>query len=256
MIERIDQMNRCVRVVERPQRIVSLVPSQTELLVDLGLTTEIVGITKFCIHPKEFKRQTNVVGGTKDFKLDKIRSLKPDLIIGNKEENHKEGIESLAQDFPVWMSDIKNLADALEMMELVGELVGRQEEAVRLAEEISRRFKALRPKPSKRCVYLTWNDPIIAVGPETFIHDMLQKSGFENVVSTPRYPQLTSEILKSLNPEVLLLSSEPFPFQEKHRTFFKELIPDCKIVLVDGEMFSWYGSRLLHSPVYFNQLKF
>jgi len=254
MIERRDQMDRCVWVSPTPRRIVSLVPSQSELLVDLGLDDELVGVTKFCIHPSDLKKQKTIVGGTKEIKIDTIKALQPDLIIGNKEENQKELIEALAKDFPVWMSDIKSLDDALEMISLIGDLVGKPQEAEVLVQKIGSGFAGLIKKPNKRCVYLIWNEPIMAVGQDTFIDDMLSRAGFENVVRAARYPELDNERLKELSPEVILLSSEPFPFKQKHKAYFETLLPNSKVAFVDGELFSWYGSRLLSVPAYVKQL--
>ena len=125
-----DQMHRKIHLPRFPlRRIISLVPSQTELLYDLGLEEEVVGITKFCVHPPEWFQSKARVGGTKTIHFEKIKALQPDLIIGNKEENEREQIEALAECFPVWMSDIATLEDALDMMLRVGALVDRPEQA-------------------------------------------------------------------------------------------------------------------------------
>src|SRR4051812_11307667 len=118
-----DQMGNAVELEGPPSRIVSLVPSQTELLFYLGLDKEVAGITKFCIHPAEMFHSKPRVGGTKKYDFEKIRQLAPDLIIGNKEENEQKQVEELQKLYPVWMSDIRNLADALQMIRSVGELV-------------------------------------------------------------------------------------------------------------------------------------
>ncbi|OEK03582.1 cobalamin-binding protein [Roseivirga sp. 4D4] len=255
MVEVIDQMGRKVSVPELPQRIVSLVPSQTELLYHLGLADRVVGLTKFCIHPEHWRSEKTIVGGTKKYHLDKIHALKPDLIIGNKEENEQQGIEALARDYPVWMSDIGNLKDALGMIEAVGGLVGKGEEAQDLVNEIQEGFSAIAPSPSKPSViYLIWKDPYMAAGKDTFIDNMISTIGFENLVKQVRYPALDIQELQRLNPDALLLSSEPYPFKEKHVEELKLALPNTQIELVDGELFSWYGSRLTESPAYFNQL--
>src|SRR5690606_23292409 len=140
-MEYIDQMNRRIYLEKMPERIISLVPSQTELLVDLGLAERIVGVTKFCIHPFGFKQKKTIIGGTKNFDFDKIDALKPDLIIGNKEENYKEGIERLIKNFPVWMSDIYDLQDTLQMMQSIGEITGKKNQAQELARAIATGFE-------------------------------------------------------------------------------------------------------------------
>jgi ABC-type Fe3+-hydroxamate transport system substrate-binding protein len=249
-----DQMNRTIEIPEYPQRIISLVPSQTELLVDLGLEDRIVGLTKFCVHPKGLKKQKTIIGGTKNFHFDKIDSLQPDLIIGNKEENFKEGIEQLAKKYPVWMSDIYTLEDALGMMKGVGVITGTTDEAAILVEDIKQDAGTLAKLSKGTAVYLIWNDPMIGVGPQTFIHDMLKRAGFINLIARQRYPEISLEELKSLSPDYLLLSSEPFPFKKKHKDKFKANLPNTKILLVDGQVFSWYGSRLKYFKSYIDGL--
>lgn len=249
-----DQMGRCVLVPKQPKRIISLVPSQTELLYDLGLRDELVGLTKFCIHPKGLKKEKTIVGGTKTYKLDVIRSLKPDLIIGNKEENDQQAIEVLADNYPVWMSDIADLSDAKEMITQIGGLVDKQKEAQVYLSQIEAAFNQLSPNRNERVVYLIWHEPTMSAGTETFIADMLRYCGFKNLIVKARYPELSQKELKELAPDRLLLSSEPFPFKEKHIKYYQQLLPNTKVQLVDGEMFSWYGSRLLKATSYFKTL--
>jgi ABC-type Fe3+-hydroxamate transport system substrate-binding protein len=249
-----DQMNRTIDIPEFPQRIISLVPSQSELLVDLGLAERLVGVTKFCIHPKGLNKRKAIIGGTKNFLFDKIDSLQPDLIIGNKEENYKEGIERLSEKYPVWMSDIYTLEDAFEMMRGLGEITGTVTQAERLIHNISQEMSAFSQRVRGTAVYLIWNDPLIAVGPHTFIHDMLVRAGFTNLIEDSRYPEVALEKLKSLSPDYLLLSSEPFPFKKKHAFDFAQKLENTTIRLVDGEMFSWYGSRLKYFCEYVQRL--
>lgn len=245
-----DQMNRTVNIPAHPQRIVSLVPSQTELLVDLGLADRLVGLTKFCVHPKGLKNQKTSIGGTKSFHFDKIHALQPDLIIGNKEENYQEGIERLAENYPVWMSDIFTLEDALDMMKGIGEVTGTAVQAENLIYKISYGMASLSGHDRGTAVYLIWRDPLLAVGPQTFIHDMLGRAGFTNTMELPRYPEVSMEELKNHSPDYLLLSSEPFPFNQKHLDEFASELPQTRVQLVDGELFSWYGSRLSYFVEY------
>ncbi len=249
----IDQLGREVEISRKPERIISLVPSQTELLFDLGLEERVVGITKFCVHPEEWFRIKTRVGGTKKLHFDVIRELNPDLIIANKEENNREDIEALEKDFPVWVSDVTDLDSALDMIRSVAAIT--DSDASQLIDKIETGFAELQPlNSSKRVLYLIWKNPFMAAGSGTFITDMLQRSGFENVVSQTRYPELTEQQIIDLNPEVILLSSEPFPFKEKHIKELQEFLPNTTIKLVDGEMFSWYGSRLKYAPSYFSEL--
>lgn len=248
-----DQMERSIVLQKMPERIVSLVPSQTELLIDIGLREQLKGVTKFCIHPQGLKKEKIVIGGTKNFHFEKIAALNPDLIIGNKEENYEEGIIRLAEKYPVWMSDIFDLEGALEMMHLLGELTGRDEEARSLIQTISDGFQKQFPFKGT-AVYLIWQDPIMAVGKGTFIHDILERTGYKNLVQQERYPLLNQEDLEELNPDYLLLSSEPYPFKNKHVKAYSRRFPKATVKRVDGEMYSWYGSRLARAPEYFRSL--
>jgi len=256
-----DQMGRSVKLPKHPKRIISLVPSQTELLYDLGLRDEVIGITKFCVHPKSWFTTKTRIGGTKQYKLDLIDSLKPDLIIGNNEENDKTQIEILAKKYPVWMSDILTLDDALDMMSRVGELVNRSENAQELVKQVSDTLKVSDTYSSKKkskAAYFIWKNPNMVAANQTFIHSMLELAGFENAFAhLERYPIVSDEDLLAAAPDVILLSSEPFPFQEKHFEDFMKVFgsPKPKIRVVDGELFSWYGSRLLKFASYFEGLK-
>ncbi|MDX9751189.1 MAG: helical backbone metal receptor [Flavobacteriales bacterium] len=252
-----DQMHRPVAAPALPQRIISLVPSQTELLFDLGVEDRVVGITKFCIHPAEWFRSKPRVGGTKKVDIDKVRALEPDLIIGNKEENARADIEALEQEFPVWMSDINDLDGALDMIRRVGELTGTAPKAEAIATVIAAGFAALLPDPHGYSVaYLIWRDPWMAAGPGTFIHDMLRRCGHVNAFAhhSERYPEVSPAELAAADPDLVFLSSEPYPFSEKHIAEVAMVLPGAPVRLVDGEPFSWYGSRLLRSPAYFSGL--
>ncbi|WP_448519289.1 ABC transporter substrate-binding protein [Rhodoflexus sp.] len=251
-----DQMGRQVTIPAPPQRIVSLVPSQTELLFDLGLRDRIVGVTKFCIHPAEAVKGKTIIGGTKNFRLEVIHRLQPDLIVGNKEENYKEGIEELSQHYPVWMSDICTLADSLAMIRAIGELTQTEAKAEAIAQEIENSFAALAAyQTAKRALYIIWRKPWMAAGSQTFINEMLQRGGWQNAVTASRYPELSEADIRALAPDLVFLSSEPFPFREKHIAELRQMLPDAQILLVDGEMFSWYGSRLRHSAAYLARLR-
>jgi len=251
-----DQLGRDISFNYPPRRIISLVPSQTELLFDLGLDEEVIGITKFCIHPKDKFKSKAKVGGTKNINLERIRSLKPDLIIGNKEENDQNQIEELMKEFPVWMSDILVLEDALKMIEQVGILTGRTEKSELIASNIKKRFEELESvnAGNLRVAYFIWKDPYMLAGKNTFIDNILRRAGFDNALNINRYPEVSLEQLEKLNPEVIFLSSEPYPFKDEHVQKMKTKFPDSKVIIVDGELFSWYGSRLLHTPDYLRSL--
>ncbi|MES2764146.1 MAG: helical backbone metal receptor [Bacteroidota bacterium] len=250
-----DQLNNTIELGSFPKRIVSLVPSQSELLWDLGVRDELVGITKFCIHPTNMFISISRIGGTKTVNIEKIRALQPDLIIGNKEENEYTQIVELQKEFTVWMSDIYDLEDSLKMIGAVGKLVNRVERAEILQKNIASSFLNLR-SVQRSVLYLIWKDPYMAAGRSTFIGNMLSKMGLENSIKDEngRYPNLKIEDIVSLAPELIFLSSEPYPFKEKHIDELQAELPATKIILVDGELFSWYGSRLQKSVKYFNEL--
>ena len=251
-----DQLGRAVRINLPPQRIISLVPSQTELLFDLGLADKIVGITKFCIHPQEWSKTKTKIGGTKNFRLDEIKKLQPDLIIGNKEENYEDGILELEKTYPVWMSDVSSFEQALEMVKSLGEITTCEKQAQEIIQSIVVSFDKLNRNPLASVLYLIWKSPWIAVGRNTFIDNMLSKIGLENSIQLNRYPELSEDQIQRLHPDIVMLSSEPYPFKDRHLVELQKLLPDSKIKLVDGEFFSWYGSRMIQAPAYFNSLRF
>lgn len=269
-----DQLNRKIELPFPPKRIISLVPSQTELLYDLGLRDEVVGITKFCIHPDEWFHSKTRIGGTKKIDFEKIKQLNPDIIIGNKEENEKDQIEQLMKDHKVWMSDIYTLKDALNMIVQIGTLVGKLQEAINLKLKIEIQFNDLNFKlPAQpngfghsgrstlnsklNVAYFIWRKPFMVAGSNTFINDMLSHCGFNNVFANSnsmRYPEVNEQQIAEIKPELILLSSEPYPFKEKHIDELQSICPEAKIIIVDGELFSWYGSRLLRTPAYFEKI--
>jgi ABC-type Fe3+-hydroxamate transport system substrate-binding protein len=246
-----------LQLKNKPVRIVSLVPSQTELLHYLNLQEETVGITKFCIHPASWHSTKIKVGGTKTIDIEKITGLRPDLIIANKEENVKEQVEMLATIFPVWVTDVNDLQDALQMITDIGMLTQKQGRAQLLALQIKNNFALLSTElTTVAACYLIWRDPYITVGADTFINSMMRYAGFQNVFENEkRYPTVTISQIKASGCSVIILSSEPYPFKEKHIAELKAQLPDVKFVLADGEMFSWYGNRLLHAPPYFKSLR-
>jgi len=253
-----DQIGHIFELHEAPKRVISLVPSQTEFLNDLGLDEQIIGITKFCVHPKEWFKRKQRVGGTKTLNLELIRSLNPDLIIANKEENNRPDIEALQKEFCVWTSDIKTTKDSYQMMIALGKILEKEEMANAIVKKITSNFTILRSQnfTKKSALYLIWHEPIMSVGHDTYIHEILNIAGFENLLKAhTRYPILSLNAIQEFAPDVLLLSSEPFPFKEKHIAFYQEALPNTKIKLVDGEIFSWYGSRQLKVKEYVLKLR-
>ena len=255
-----DHLNREIEVPEKPERIVSLVPSQTELLVDMGLKNSIAGITKFCVHPAGLRKEKKVVGGTKQVHYDKIRELNPYLILCNKEENTQEMVRELEKIAPVHVSDVKDLKDSLQLIMQYGEIFQVEERALSIREEIEsqwEQFQAfIEKQPCRAAAYLIWKDPWMAAGGDTFIDYLLDLNHFENVFSSEesRYPEIELSSLKTKNTQLVLLSTEPFPFKNNHKEELQAKLPEQKIIIVDGEFFSWYGSRLLKAFTYFKEL--
>ena len=255
-IETTDALGRLVVLPDPPRRIVSLVPSQTELLADLGLDAEVVGLTRFCVHPEGWKKRKRIVGGTKNVHPDRVAALAPDLVIANREENVRNEVKALAAFAPVYVTDVGTVDEALAMIRSVGRLVDRAERADALADGIAAGFDALAEAPPLRAAYFIWREPWMSVGHDTIIHDVMRRAGFANVFGDRRrYPEVTADEIAEAQPEVVLLSSEPYPFRDKHLAEMQALVPDARVLLVDGELFSWYGSRLLHAPPYLAALR-
>ncbi len=254
-----DQLNRQILLNQTPRRIISLVPSQTELLCDLGLENSLVGVTKFCVHPNHIKKSKTVVGGTKQIKLEKIKQLKPDIILCNKEENTKEIVKACEQICAVHVSDIKTTDDCLDMIQQYGLLFNSELEASKIIEAIQNDIKAFKAYasnlPKLKVAYFIWRDPWMVAGKSTFIDYVLKLNNFHNVFSSiKRYPEVSLKELPEL--DVVLLSSEPYPFKSKHIIEITSILPENVMVkLVDGELFSWYGSRLLKAFDYFKSLR-
>ena len=232
-------------------RIVSLVPSITELLSDLQLEKEVVGITKFCVHPNIWYRNKKRIGGTKTLHLEVIEYLEPDLIIANKEENTKEQIEVLAKNYNVLVTEIRSLADNVNLIKLLGEKTKREHEALSLIKQFEAAFGQTQKKRNKSAAYLIWQDPIMTIGGDTYIHNVMEHIGLYNIFGERfRYPDTTIKELRQLSPQMILLSSEPYPFKQKHVEHFKNELPDTDVRLVDGEAFSWYGTRFIRKAEY------
>ena len=240
-------------------RIISLVPSLTEYLWALGLEQEVVGITKFCVHPKQWWREKTRVGGTKHVNFDTIQHLQPTLIIANKEENTKEDIEWLQAHYDVLLTDISTLDAAYFYLQEIGKRVGREAQANAMVNQVKTKFSKLGSiGKGATFLYFIWQDPYFVVGPNTYIHALLSHFGFENYSTIERYPELQEVCSQkegaSAHPDFIFLSSEPYPFEAKHFKGIQQNFPQSKILLVDGEMCSWYGSRMLEVPGYLEQL--
>ncbi len=245
-----------------PQRIVSLVPSQTELLFDLGLEKSIVAITKFCVHPAHFLKEKIKVGGTKNPNFKKIKTLNPDIIICNKEENSKKIIEECSKICSVWTTNIITIEDNFQMIsdfgqifnvELKAEILNKQ-----LAFALSDFNSFIQEKLITKVAYFIWKNPYMVVGSNNYINEILRLNKFENIFEnndyvSNRYPEILIENLENENLDLIFLSSEPYPFKEKDKIDIHKY-SKAEIKIVDGEMFSWHGSRLLLALDYFKKL--
>lgn len=234
--------------------IISLVPSITETLFDFGLTDhEVIGRTKFCIHPKELVKNVEIIGGTKNLNISKIKSLSPDLIIANKEENDKAQVEELMKDFKVWVTDIETLEDNQNFLTKLGILLNKEEISQNFNQKISSIFNVKKISDPIKVAYLIWKNPYMTVGSDTFIHEIIEKLGFENLFKNEkRYPEISLDQMQEA--DVIFLSTEPFPFQQKNVEELQNELPGKKIIVIDGEAFSWYGTHLAKCSDYFQNL--
>lgn len=253
-----DARDREIALDPPPRRIVSLVPSQTELLASLGLDEAVVGITRFCERPEDWRDRKPIVGGTKQVDIDTVRDLAPDLILANHEENTAEDVAALEEIAPVFVTEVKTVPEACDMIRTVGTLTGTSDQTSTLVGKIISRFKALPGVEPLRAVYFIWREPYMTVGGDTFIHDVMQRAGFENAFGDrTRYPEVSLDDLADRDLDVVLCATEPFPFHQKD-TFTADIdaaLPDTPIEIVDGQAFSWYGSRLLDAPAYLQDLR-
>lgn len=251
-----DQIGNHISISMPPKRIICLVPSITELLADLGLEAEVVGITKFCEYPQTWFRTKTRIGGTKQIHIDKIAALQPDLIIANKEENVQAQVAACSEICPVFVSDIKNLNDVRLLIELLGQICDRNQIAQDLIQQFDSAYDSLNITKKTTVAYLIWNNPIMLAGGDTFINEMLSVGGFINVFAAEmRYPSITIEDLQEKKIDYLFLSSEPYPFKDKDLDYFKKHLPNTTVLLVDGTYFSWYGSRIIPALDYIKTLR-
>jgi iron complex transport system substrate-binding protein len=257
-----DQIGNTITLASTPMRIVSLVPSQTELLFDLGLEDRIVGITKFCVHPYHLKSTKKIIGGTKKVHIEKIRLLQPDIIIANKEENTEEIVAAMQAIAPVWVSNVITVGDSLQMIEEFGKIFAVRTSASQWVNKINYGLEDLNrymaDKEVKKAAYFIWKDPYMAAGGDTFVNEMLKLNKFENIYEgrDGRYPEVIVQKMKIQgDPQVLLLSSEPYPFKDEDAFELGRHTHHAQTIFADGEMFSWYGSRLVKAFPYFKQLR-
>jgi ABC-type Fe3+-hydroxamate transport system substrate-binding protein len=244
-------------------RIVSLCPSLTELVFDLGAGDALIGRTKFCVHPAERVEAVEKVGGTKNPKIDRIIELAPDLVLMNEEENRKEDADALqAAGIRVHSSMPRTATETAGMVRSIGIALGRSSQAEPIAADIERRTDRVRREASRhppiRYACLIWREPIMTLNDDTFIAGLLSLPGGQNVFgdSPERYPTVTVEQLHDADPLVVLLPNEPFPFQAKHADELsaQARLPRERFKLADGELLSWHGSRTPRGIDYAEQI--
>lgn len=245
-------------------RIISLVPSLTELLYDLDLDEAIIGRTRFCVHPAEKVTQAEIIGGTKNPNIPRIVKMRPDLVICSREENNKDHVRRIEQLTAAKMiiTDIKTIDQALAAIAEIGEATGTAERASELAQQIEAERPAAGTFDPVPAAYMIWKKPLMSVGGDTYIHDVMREFGLQNVFGhRRRYPETSIRELSGnpaesvashdriAPPRYILLSSEPYPFKKEHAKEFNAELADSGIqaLLVDGEHFSWYGSRMLRA---------
>jgi len=228
-------------------KIVSLVPSLTEFIADVKGVEHLTGRTRFCIHPDEIS-QIPIVGGTKNPNIEKILHLKPDLIVANKEENRKKDIEELKKHTEVHLTNISTVGEALNQLHELGLIIDAQQNTETLLSEIKMRWEKLSTIARGSVLYLIWYNPWMGAGNDTYIHDILTHIGFTNFLNDQaRYPEINPLNSSNDQPDYIFLSSEPFPFKKKHAEELQNCYPESSIRFVDGEWFSWYGSRMASS---------
>lgn len=252
-----DALGREIEMPAPPQRIISLCPSLTQTLFDLGCGERVVGRTRFCIHPAQQVAQVTQVGGTKKVNFEKIAQLAPDIIFCVKEENTPEIVDTLAQQHTVFVWDVETLSAALQMITDLGEMTHTQGEAARIRYQIEESWGEFQGKiPQRKALYFIWKEPYMIVGEHTYIHEVLNYMGIENAgeIFSHRYPEITMEEIAAIKPELILLSSEPYPFQMHHIAAFQQIVPDAEVLIVNGEHFSWYGTGMLQAAPYLSSL--
>jgi ABC-type Fe3+-hydroxamate transport system substrate-binding protein len=239
-----------------PRRIVSLIPSTTETLCRLGLADALVGVTAYCVEPRDVVRTKRRIGGEKNPDLEAVRALAPDLVVANVEENVREHIETLrAWKVPVWVTYPRTVDGSLAMIRELGEVTGARAAAAAVLAEIEPLLAAVRAavagRPAVSVFYPIWRDPYMTINRDTYIHDLLAVCGAANVFAgrAERYPTITLAEMAGHRPEVIVLPDEPFRFRRSHVRDFEEFgdvpaVRTGRIHLVDGKPFSWHGPRV------------
>jgi len=256
MAARVDASGVAVDLARPPRRIVSLVPSITETLCGLGLADALVGITVYCVEPREVVSTKTRIGGEKNPDLDKIRRLEPDLVIANIEENLRDHVDTLRSwSIPVWVTYPRTVTEGIRLIADLGSVTGSDARATEMLSEIEplyeRVVNAAARRPPVAVFYPIWRGPYMTINRDTYIHDMLRVCGGRNVFAdrSERYPTVTLDEVAAQRPAVILLPDEPFRFRRAHLADFSgyadvPAVREGRIHLVDGKPFSWHGPRI------------
>jgi ABC-type Fe3+-hydroxamate transport system substrate-binding protein len=248
-----DHLNRTVILKSKPERVVSMVPSLTETLADLGLAENLVAVTRFCKYPSNVVNTLPKIGGPKNINLEKIIDLKPDFVVAVKEENNKKQVLSLAEHVPVFVFDINTLEDSFDMLQLLGTIFEIQEISAQWIKRIKEKLEILKPSVvAEKTLYMIWKKPWMAAGKSTFIGSMMQVAGFNNLISG-RYPEISENEMRKA--DAILLATEPYHFNENDRKQLQEMFSGTRVIIVDGEMFTWYGTHMLKAFDYFTSFR-
>jgi len=256
MAARIDASGVPVDLAPSPRRIVSLVPSITETLCALGLADALIGITVYCVEPREIVGGKTRIGGEKNPDLEKIRGLAPDLVVANVEENLREHVDTLRSwSIPVWVTYPRTVVEGIQLIAELGDVTGTEARASELLGEIEPLYARVAGAADRRravdVFYPIWRGPYMTINRDTYIHDMLRVCGARNVFGDrpERYPTVTLDEVAAQRPAVILLPDEPFRFRRAHLADFESYaevpaVRDGRIHLVDGKPFSWHGPRI------------
>ena len=250
-----DDLGKTIFINKIPKRIVSLCPSITETLCELGLSDKIIACTDYCIHPIDKVKNINKIGGPKNFSEEKILKLSPDIIFAVKEENDANKIINISKKITTYVFDINSIKEGIELIKALGNIFEIQNIANVFIEKILEGYKNL-PKVNSniQCLYLVWKNPYIAVGSGSFIDSVLNKLNLRNCLrnSEKKYPKINLNNFEN-NFDLIILPSEPYRFSNKDIEELENVFPEKVIIKVDGEMFSWYGTHQLKSISYFDK---
>lgn len=253
--EWIDQVNNPIFLSDTPKTLISGTPSLTETFIHCCPPHSVLARTKFCTHPRKIVTSIPKIGGTKHLHINRIIDLNPDIVILNKEENTYEDYLKISKYIPVYVSDIVDTHSLICFLNDMADIF-KLNSFSNLCFEINRNRSATRAyEDKKRVAYLIWSNPYMTVGGDTFINHMLEEAGFINIFRyINRYPEVTWNEILGHHPDFIFLSSEPFPFSQKHIDKLDVNYNTDQIKIVDGEMFSWYGIRNLKAYEYFKKL--